>query len=125
VWGASVAAGELDNIVWGTQLEADNIVWGTSGEVDNIVWGTSSESDNITWGCSGEDTPVFDDPDTPSVFDGVLDIDGVFGTSGDVPPAPATTTIVDPLVATTDSATSSTTVTTTLTSTMTILGGGL
>jgi hypothetical protein len=45
-------------------------VWGTSGEVENIVWGTSSEADNITWGCSGEETPVFDDPDVPSVFDG-------------------------------------------------------
>jgi serine protease AprX len=99
VWGTSVA--ELDNIVWGTQAgeddnivwgtacgedECDNIVWGTaSGEVDNIVWGTASESDNITWGCAGEVTPLFDDPETPSVFDGTIDLDGAFDTSGDLP----------------------------------------
>jgi serine protease AprX len=94
VWGASASAGELDNIVWGTQAgeadnivwgtqsgEADNIVWGTSGEVDNIVWGTASEPDDMTWGCSGEDTPVYDDPDVPSVFDGTVDLDGAFDTS--------------------------------------------
>jgi serine protease AprX len=69
VWGTS-ALMDFENIVWGTQLDAENIVWGTSGEVENIVWGTSSEADNITWGCSGEETPVFDDPDVPSVFDG-------------------------------------------------------
>ena len=46
-----------------------------AGEVDNIVWGTSSEGDNVTWGCSGAETPVFDDPDVPSVFDGRGDFD--------------------------------------------------
>ena len=89
VWGTQ--AGEADNIVWGTECatgECDNIVWGTStGEVDNIVWGTSSESDNLTWGCSGEETVPFDDPDVPSVFDGTVDPDGAFGTTGDLPPA--------------------------------------
>jgi serine protease AprX len=68
VWGTALR--DLDNIVWGTQLDADNIVWGTSGLVNNIVWGTSSEADNVTWGCSGEETPPFDDPDVPAVFDG-------------------------------------------------------
>jgi len=68
VWGAAVT--DSDNIVWGTALETDNVVWGTSGDTDNIVWGTASETDNVTWGCSGEETPVFDDPDVPSVFDG-------------------------------------------------------
>jgi serine protease AprX len=73
VWGASVDEGELDNIVWGTagMMEADNIVWGTGGDVANIVWGTSSEDDNVTWGCNGETTPVFDDPESPTVFAGV------------------------------------------------------
>jgi serine protease AprX len=69
VWGTF---SEDDNIVWGTSDEGDNIVWGTSGEVDNIVWGTSSEDDNITWGCSGDETPLFDDPDVPSVFDDTI-----------------------------------------------------
>jgi serine protease AprX len=87
VWGASVGQGELDNIVWGTAaLELDNIVWGTAGEVDNIVWGTSSETDNVTWGCSGEETPVFDDPDVPGVFDGTL---ATFESLFDEAPAPA------------------------------------
>ena len=101
VWGTQCAVGECDNIVWGTQAgeddnivwgtacaagECDNIVWGTdTGEVDNIVWGTSSETDNITWGCAGADTPLFDDPDVPTVFDGTIDVDGVFGTGGDLP----------------------------------------
>jgi serine protease AprX len=69
VWGTSVT--DVENIVWGTQLDAENIVWGTSGDAENIVWGTSSEADNVTWGCSGEDTPLFDDPDNPAVFDGL------------------------------------------------------
>jgi serine protease AprX len=114
VWGTSMR--EIDNIVWGTAMEADNIVWGTStGEVDNIVWGTASEADNVTWGCSGEDAPPFDDPNTPTVFDGVLDIDGAFGTQGgDVPVS--TTTLTDPLVATTATITSTTS---------SLLGGGL
>ena len=64
------------------RLEADNIVWGTSGEVDNIVWGTSSESDNVTWGCSGEETPLFDDPDVPTEFDGI-DFDALLGDAGE------------------------------------------
>jgi serine protease AprX len=105
VWGTNVAEGELDNIVWGTEsaIETDNIVWGTSGEVDNIVWGTSSESDNVTWGCSGESTPVFDDPDVPSVFDG-LNFDALFGDAGDpLPPVdppsdPPPATVPDPPV---------------------------
>jgi len=112
VWGSRVREGELDNIVWGTalQIEADNIVWGTSlsGEVANIVWGTSSESDNLTWGCSGDDTPLFDDPNVPSVFDGV-NFDALFGDTvplpeplplvPEAPPAimPATTTTTNSL----------------------------
>jgi serine protease AprX len=117
VWGTAV--GELDNIVWGTHIEDDNIVWGTSGEVDNIVWGSSSEEDNITWGCAGEETAPFDDPDTPTVFDGLLDVDGVFATQGDVP-TDGVTVLTDPLLATTDSAVTSTT--TVLTS---LVGSGL
>jgi serine protease AprX len=88
VWGAMVLQGELDNIVWGTarEVDADNIVWGTSleGEIDNIVWGTSSESDNLTWGCSQGDVPLFDDPDVPSVFDGVS-FDTLFGDTAPLP----------------------------------------
>src|SRR5437764_308071 len=69
---------------------APSTVWGASstGEVDNIVWGASSEADNITWGCAGEETPTFDDPDYPTVFDGTIDLDGAFGTQGDIPPDP-------------------------------------
>ena len=63
---------ELDNIVWGTQMEADNIVWGTAGEVDNIVWGTSSESDNVTWGCSAKRHRLRQPKS--SVFDGDCDV---------------------------------------------------
>jgi hypothetical protein len=85
VWGTQCGAEDCDNIVWGTGEEGDNIVWGTSGETDQIVWGTSSEDDNITWGCAGEETPLFDDPEVPSVFDGTVDIDGAFGTTGDLP----------------------------------------
>jgi hypothetical protein len=121
VWGASIAEGELDNIVWGTAMEADNIVWGTAtGEVDNIVWGTSSEEDNMTWGCSGEETPVFDDPDVPSVFDG-LNFDALFG--GTAPePAPEVAPPA-PLAVVTETTTSA--VTTTLAPVTTLLGGGL
>jgi serine protease AprX len=120
VWGTSVLQGELDNIVWGTMatVELDNIVWGTSllGEVDNIVWGTSSEADNVTWGCSGEDTPLFEDPDVPSVFDGTV-FDLLFdGTE----PAPDTTVTQDPPPAILDTTTSQTTV---LAPVTTILGG--
>jgi hypothetical protein len=97
LWGSSVAEGELDNIVWGTQMEADNILWGNSLELDNIVWGTSSESDNVTWGCSGEETAVFDDPDVPSVFDG-LDFDALFG--GDSTPVPVASLLSAPPLAT-------------------------
>jgi serine protease AprX len=59
LWGdgavQGAAAGEDDNIVWGTECggaDCDNIVWGTDSEADNIVWGTSSgdEGDNIVWG---------------------------------------------------------------------------
>ncbi len=116
VWGTSVDEGELDNIVWGTAMEADNIVWGTAdGEVDNIVWGTSSESDNITWGCAGEDVPLFDDPEVPSVFDGV-NFDALFDAT--LPADTTTTTTEDPPPAVlTDT-------TTTVTSTTTSVGGG-
>ena len=119
VWGASVAEGELDNIVWGTAIEADNIVWGTAtGEVDNIVWGTSSEEDNMTWGCSGEETPVFDDPDVPSVFDGTV-FDALFG-GGDSASAPSAPTPPPAILPETTTA-----VTTVLAPVTTILGGGL
>ena len=113
VWGTNVASGELDNIVWGTAMEADNIVWGTSGEIDNIVWGTASDGDDVTWGCSGADTPVFDDPSSPSVFDGTIDVDGVFGTQGgDAPVSEAPLT--DPLVAEVTPTTTTVTTTTSL-----------
>jgi serine protease AprX len=47
VWGA----GELDNVVWGTQTEEDNIVWGTSAVLSDVVWsGSVLEGDNIVWG---------------------------------------------------------------------------
>ena len=103
VWGASVAEGELDNVVWGTQMEADNIVWGTHGEMDNIVWGTSSEEDNVTWGCNGEETPLFDDPEVPSVFDGTLEtFDSLFSDA----PVPADSALellsAPPAIITTD-----------------------
>ena len=125
VWGSMVREGELDNIVWGTasQVDSDNIVWGTSleGEVDNIVWGTSSESDNITWGCSQGDTPLFDDPDVPSVFDGV-DFDALFSDSAPLPEP-------EPLVPSAPVATLPETTTTTVTGTVTtttsqLIGGG-
>ena len=120
VWGSSVAQGELDNIVWGTLIEADNIVWGTAtGEVDNIVWGTSSEEDNMTWGCSGEETPVFDDPDVPSVFDGLI-FDALFGSApnpGPVEPEPTAPLAIVPET--------TTTVNNILAPVNTILGGGL
>jgi serine protease AprX len=95
VWGASVSEGELDNIVWGTMsMEADNIVWGTSGVTDGIIWGTNSEEDNLTWGCSGEETPLFDDPNVPSEFDGSPELfDALFdGTA----PVPTEETVVSP-----------------------------
>ena len=74
--------------MWGTACGSgacDNVAWGSSTEGDNIVWGTSSESDNVTWGCSATDTPLFDDPAVPHVFDGTVDLDGAFGTHGDLP----------------------------------------
>jgi serine protease AprX len=126
VWGSSVDEGELDNIVWGTadMMEADNIVWGTSGEVENIVWGTSSEEDNITWGCSGETSPIFDDPESPSVFADV-NFDDLFGT----PTAPAVplsdpTILISSPPPATEPTTTTTTITTTTTTTITGLGGG-
>jgi len=119
VWGASVAENELDNIVWGTQMESDNIVWGTSGEMENIVWGTSSETDNVTWGCSGEETPVFDDPDVPSVFDGtVATFDSLFDGSAPLPDSGSTTDLLSapqPVISTD---------TTVLSSTLPVVGGG-
>jgi serine protease AprX len=96
VWGASVNESELDNIVWGTQLDV-SVAWGVTGELDNIVWGTNSEEDNVTWGCSGEETPLFDDPDVPSEFDGSLEtFDALFGDSQPVPQEPV---VVEPPLA--------------------------
>ncbi|PYR89740.1 MAG: hypothetical protein DMF84_23735 [Acidobacteria bacterium] len=106
VWGTSTLM-DFANIVWGTQLDVANIVWGTSGDAENIVWGTSSEADNITWGCSGEETPLFDDPDMPSVFDGTT-FDSLF------PPEIAPETVVtDP---------GASIMTTTTTTTTTVIG---
>jgi hypothetical protein len=120
VWGASVDEGELDNIVWGTLMELDNIVWGTNGEMDNIVWGTSSEEDNQTWGNSGEDAVVFEDPNVPSVFDGVI-FDALFGSAPE--PTPLSTAPVPPLAIVTES--TAITSSTVLAPVTTILGGGL
>jgi hypothetical protein len=120
IWGASVGEGELDNIVWGTAIELDNIVWGTSGEVDNIVWGTSSEEDNQTWGNSGEEQVLFEDPDVPSVFDGVI-FDSLFESSPPEP-APAPEEPSAPLAIVPETTTTGTTV---LEPVTTILGGGL
>jgi hypothetical protein len=96
VWGTALR--DVDNIVWGTQLDADNIVWGTSGLVRNIVWGTSSEADNVTWGCSGEETPPFDDPDVPSIFDGTS-FDSLF--PPEIAPEPVSTDPVGSIMTTT------------------------
>ena len=87
VWGTMCGGADCgDNIVWGLSLPSDpldptldNIVWGTSivcdpldPTCDNIVWGTSvvcdpmdPTCDNMVWGASGDQTPLFDDPDTP------------------------------------------------------------
>jgi serine protease AprX len=119
-WGTQ--AGEADNIVWGTACasgECDNIVWGTSGEVDNIVWGTASESDNLTWGCSGEDVAPFDDPSTPSVFDGTSDPDGIFG----IVQAPTVASTTDLLGSPQPVETTTTMTTTTITTSTGLLGG--
>jgi serine protease AprX len=96
VWGTECGGADCDNIVWGTSLasELDNIVWGTASalEADNIVWGTSGVTDNIVWATSSEDeSPLFDDPITPAVFDGVA-FDALFGDVPAVPGAPAPTT---------------------------------
>lgn len=102
VWGTSVLESELDNIVWGTQLDAD-VAWSITGEMDNIVWGTNSEEDNVTWGCAGEETPLFDDPEVPSEFDGSPEtFDALFGDSEPVPtePLPVTDPVVEPPVST-------------------------
>ncbi len=61
VWGTAAADWE-DNIVWGTGLigvyNGQNIVWGTAaGDEDNIVWGTLDE-DNIVWGTSANKVTV-------------------------------------------------------------------
>jgi hypothetical protein len=70
--------------------------------VDAIVWGSASEGDNTTWGCAGEQTMAFDDPDVPTLFDG-LNFDDLFDAPapppvepplGDPPPA----TVPDPPV---------------------------
>jgi serine protease AprX len=129
VWGTTCTGADCENIVWGTSLQMDfsnivwgtdvgtvNIVWGTSGEVDNIVWGTSSEADNVTWGCSGEETPPFDDPDMPSVFDGTS-FDSLF--PPEIAPA-AVVTDPDASIMTT-----TTTTTTTVIDATTSLSGGV
>jgi serine protease AprX len=126
VWGTQ--SGEDDNIVWGTECqndECDNIVWGTSatGDVENFVWGANSESDNITWGCAGEDTPLFDDPDVPTVFDGTVDVDGAFDTSGDLP-LDDPDLLSDPPPADVTDPTGSTDPTTPPTDPTTLVGGG-
>ena len=73
--------------MWGTSWESD-------GEVDNIVWGSSSEEDNITWGCAGAETPLFDDPDVPSEFDGSPE---TFESLFSAPvPVPAEPVVVEP-----------------------------
>lgn len=119
VWGSSLL--ELDNIVWGTAMELDNIVWGTSGEVDNIVWGTSSEDDNQTWGNSGEEQALFEDPDVPSVFDGLIFDALLEETVSD------TEQLEAPLASVTETTTTETTTaeTTVLEPVTTVLGGGL
>lgn len=120
VWGVSVDETELDNIVWGTQLDA-SVAWGADGEADNIVWGTNSEEDNQTWGCNGEETPLFDDPEVPSEFDGTLEtFDDLFGGSEPLP-VDSTTTDPPPAILTTEE----TTTTIVITSTTTVIGGGL
>ena len=63
MWGTAQAldaAGESDNIVWGTDCggaDCVGVVWGAAcgdGECDNIVWGTAQEGDNIVWGTGEE-----------------------------------------------------------------------
>ena len=104
VWGTECGAADCDNIVWGTSVaegELDNIVWGTAAalEADNIVWGTSGGTDNIVWATSGETTPLFDDPDVPSVFDGTT-FDALFGAPApapaDVEPVPDAPLAIEP-----------------------------
>jgi hypothetical protein len=84
VWGSSLP--QLDNIVWGTQLEAENIVWGTCGDLGNIVWGTSDDSE--------APPALYDDPDSsPPTFE-VLTFDSLFSSE----PAPVDgTTSQDPI----------------------------
>jgi serine protease AprX len=98
VWGTNCGGEDCDNIVWGTNCggeDCDNIVWGTDGEDDdNIVWGTNGEDDdNIVWGTAeGDDaSPIFDDPDSPSVFDNVPfeSLFGPLGPPATPPPPPA------------------------------------
>ena len=104
VWGT---LRDADNIVWGTMRDADNIVWGTTCggadctgiiwglaqmDQDNIVWGTARDWDNIVWGTASVEDALFDDPDVPSVFDGVI-FDALFGGTD---PAPADATLADP-----------------------------
>ena len=124
VWGSSVMESELDNIVWGTVLEADNIVWGTmTGDVKDVVWATSTEADNATWGNAGAETPLFDDPDSPSAFDGTV-FDSLFDES--VPEPAPTTPTPDPPPAIVPETTAAVTATTTtiVSATTTLLGGG-
>ena len=84
---------DQDNIVWGTARDWDNIVWGTAlRDGDNIVWGTARDWDNIVWGTASVEDALFDDPDVPSVFDGVI-FDALFGGTD---PAPADATLADP-----------------------------
>ena len=81
VWGAAHGlAGDLDNIVWGTECGdgCDNIVWGThDANGDNIVWGTAGD-DNIVWGTAGDDNIVWGtDFDGDNIVWGTADDDNI------------------------------------------------
>jgi hypothetical protein len=120
VWGTSILESELDNIVWGTLIEADNIVWGTStGDVKDVVWATSTEPDNATLGNAGAETPLFDDPESPSAFDGTV-FEQLFDESA---PEPAPVTPPPPPPAIVPETTTAVT-STIVAATTTLLGGG-
>src|SRR4029453_443206 len=82
VWGTLCAGNDCENVVWGSTLrDLDNIVWGTALDAGNIVWGTCRDSDNIVWGTSDETeepAALYDDPDTsPPNYD-TLTFDSLF-----------------------------------------------
>ena len=130
VWGTQCdpELEECDNIVWGTQCdsavdpECDNIVWGTGGEVPGTLWGLSSESDNITWGCAQGDTPLFDDPVVPSVFDEAINFEDLF--SDPLVPLSDPTILISLPPPSTEPTTTTTIITTTTTTTIPGIGGG-